>query len=291
MTTEQDLAAILGLPVALKQVRIGGHDINYAVAGSGPPLLLIHGANFGWGAWYPNIPSFARRFTVYAIDLPGAGRSSRIDYRTLDPERDLAGIVLGFLLEVIGRKASIIGCSVGGWLAMQAALREPEYVEKVIVENSVGFADYRSFGDKVIGYYPFARFLAGTILRPGPKTSERFLRGIFYNKHLALRNEFIRYFCETMETSHNLLFISRLTALYRSFVMTPRLADIRQPLLIIWGEEDAIMPIKKNRHNFSLIPGAEVRVIPRAGHVPSLEEPDMFNAAALAFLQPPAALS
>jgi len=76
MTTEQTLANSLGIELAIKQIPIGAHKINYLVAGKGEPLLLIHGANFGWGVWYPNIPELAKHFTVYAIDLPGAGHSS-----------------------------------------------------------------------------------------------------------------------------------------------------------------------------------------------------------------------
>jgi predicted nucleotidyltransferase len=64
--------------VKLEQVKIGEFVINYATAGKGLPIVLIHGGNIGWGQWYPNIPELARYFKVYALDLPGGGRRSRI---------------------------------------------------------------------------------------------------------------------------------------------------------------------------------------------------------------------
>ena len=77
MDTEKKLADSIDASIEIKQMDIGKHRINYAVAGQGPALLMIHGANFGWGMWYPNIPALAKHFTLYMIDLPGAGRSSR----------------------------------------------------------------------------------------------------------------------------------------------------------------------------------------------------------------------
>ncbi len=286
MTTEQKLAESMGIPYEIKQVSIGKHTINYLVAGSGPSLLLIHGANFGWGVWYPNIPVLAKYFTVYAIDLPGAGRSSRVDYRTLDPEKDVFNVVESFVRVVGLQKYSVCGCSIGGWAALRLAYKYPEDVEKAVVLNNVGFDEYMDLSDKVIGFYPLAWIISKTILKPSKtKNIESFLRGIFYDRNINLKREFIDYFIKTTKTSHNLLFISRLTKVGKSFLLSDILPEIKQKVLVIWGKEDKIIPLEKNRKNFQLIPNIHVELIEKTGHIPSLEDAEKFNGVFLKFFQ------
>ena len=286
MSTEVDLASAVGIPITLEQVVVGKHQINYAVAGRGEPLLLIHGANFGWGQWYPNLKALAEQFTVYALDLPGAGRSSRVDYATLDVEEDLLAVVENFIALKRWKRVSIVGASIGGWIAVKIALRHPEIVHKLVLVNSVGFADYMGTIDKMIGWYPLARFLTRTVLKPrrDNKNIEKFLRNIFFNKAQALQPEFVEYFYETMSSSHNLLFISRLTQLTKQLVVTHALPALPHQTLVVWGEQDRIMPLAKNARNFHLIPGATVRLIHEAGHLPSLEQPAVFNSLITEFL-------
>ena len=286
MDTEKKLATIIDANITIKNCEISGHKINYMVAGDGPPLLLIHGANFGWGMWYPNISELAKHFTVYAIDLPGAGRSSRIDYSKLDLERDFVGVVEQFINKLQLKDFHIIGSSAGGWLALKMALANPNKVNKIIIQNTVGFADYMGLFDKVIGFYPLARLVAKTALKPTRenKNIEKFLRGIFYNSNLDLKPEFIEYFYETMATSHNLLFISRMTALTKQFLLEDKLKEVKNKTLIVWGENDKIMPLRKNSHNFSLIPDVKIEIFSNVGHIPSLENSTMFNETTLSFL-------
>lgn len=287
MNTEQALIEAIGLTINIDQLIINGYQINYATVGNGPPMLLIHGANFGWGVWYPNISAFAKKFTLYLIDLPGAGRSTRLDYKKLDPEKDLYAIVNQFIKILNLHDLVVLGCSIGGWLAFRIALENPDRVQKLIIENSVGFADYMNFNDKIIGFYPLAKLISMTILKPkrSNKNIEKFLRGIFYNKELELKPEFIDYFYETMSTSHNLLFISRLITLNSEFLLQEKLKNIFQPTLIIWGRQDRIIPLEKNYRNFQLLPHQTTQVINHAGHIPSLEEPSEFNKTVLAFLR------
>ncbi len=278
MNKEDNLAKSLGLPVHIGQMPINGHTINYCVAGKGPPILLIHGANFGWGVWYPNIAELAKRFTVYAIDLPGAGRSTRIDYAKMDPEKDLLVVVEKFVDNLELQNFDIIGCSIGGWIALQLALRKPDRVNRIIIENGVGFADFMGISDKIIGFYPLAKLVSKTLINPANKKRvEKFLRGTFYYKNLSLSKEFLEYFLETMETSHGLLLISRLTSLHSQLNLEKKLPIITHKTLVIWGRDDKIMPLKKNARNFKLLSKATIKIISNTGHTPSLENPQEFN--------------
>lgn len=285
MNSEQKLKQILNVNADTKQIFIKGYNINYIVAGHGSPLLLIHPANLGWGIWYPNITELSKYFKIYAIDLPGAGRSTRIDYAHLDLNKDFIEIVEQFILSLKLQNLHIIGCSIGGWLAMKLAIIHPEIVNKIVVVNSVGFTDYIGFSDKIIRFYPFAKFISKTFLRPSNKKNmEAFLRGILYNKKTDLEKEFVEYFCETMETSHNLLLISRLTALNKELNLEKELPNIKAHTLIIWGEKDKIIPLHKNINNFNLIPKVEIEIIKDTGHMPSLEKKGTFNEIVTNFL-------
>jgi len=145
MTTEQTLANSLGIELAIKQIPIGAHKINYLVAGKGEPLLLIHGANFGWGVWYPNIPELAKHFTVYAIDLPGAGHSSTIDYGKLDVTRDFVEITKEFIQRQDLRDLAILGHSIGGFVALKVTLEQSQSIKNVILVDSTGFSSKINF--------------------------------------------------------------------------------------------------------------------------------------------------
>lgn len=279
MTYEEKLAQAIDADIKIKQIQIDKFLINYIVCGVGPPLLLIHGANIGWGMWFRNIKELSKNFTIYAIDLPGAGRSSKMDYSQLDPERDMLQIVNKIIDSLKLENFNILGASIGGWIALRIVMSHPEKINKVILSNSVGLANYMGLSDKIIGFYPFAKFISQTILRPvrNNKLVEKFLRGTFYNKKLFLPEEFIDYFYETMAASHNLLFISRLTQLTKRLILEDYLSKINNRTLIIWGENDQIMPLKKNLTNFNLIPNISVEIMEQSGHFPSIEQPDEFN--------------
>lgn len=283
---EVALLQTLGIPATIKQVMIYDHEINYLVAGEGPTLLLIHGANFGWGVWYPNIPELAKTHRVIAIDLPGAGRSTRVDYRTLEPLHMLS-VLEQFVVDLALTSFAVVGCSLGAWLAVKLALNMPKRVTHLIIENASGFTPRIRSSDKMIALYPFAHFITRTMLRPdrhNPRI-ESFLRGIFADRDLKLSNEFIDYFYETMRTSHNLLFISRLNALAQSFYLDKMIEAIMQPTLVVWGREDQIMSLAWNEENLRRIPNSTIIVYDGIGHIPSLESPSRFNSDVLAFLK------
>lgn len=278
MTSEDSLRKLIATPTDIKQVTIGDYNINYIVAGTGPNLLLIHGGNIGWGAWYPNIDELAKYFTIYALDLPGAGRSTSINYRTLNPEQDFLQIAEKFFQILEIKNFNIIGSSIGGWVALRLALKYPKLVNKLIITDSVGFGSRITTSEKIIGSYPLAKFISKTALNPKKRDNiEKFLKEILYNKNFIFPKEFIDYFWDTMKTSHNLLLISRLNSIHNKLNLEKELPNILNKTLIIWGEQDTIMPLKKTAFNFKLIPNAQVSIINNTGHMPSLEKPKEFN--------------
>lgn len=286
MTTEEKLAQSIGVPVKIAQMDIGSHRVNYAVAGEGPPLLLIHGANFGWGVWYPNIPALAKHFTVYAIDLPGAGQSSRVDYKHLIPEKDFLEPVKEFVRIKDLTSFSVLGHSIGGWVALRLALENGDRIEKVILSDSVGFSRESGVIERVFMSQPMVGLLIKTILRPDRRNKglEKFLRGGFSNPNVNLSPEFLDYFYENMARSHGLPLISRLISLAGVLAFGDEVKSFHGKSLIIWGDKDKILPLKKSLPYFRMLPGAKEVIIKNAGHVPSMERKDAFNDIVLNFI-------
>ena len=176
--TEKRLGDIVGVPLSYHTITINGYDIRYVKAGAGLPLVLIHGGNLGWGHWYPNIAELSKHFTVYALDLPGGGRSTKIDFKRLNFEKDLVDTVDVFIQKLNLQSVFLVGASMGGWVAMKVALKNGDKIKKIVVADSVGFSSHMTFPDLLMSWYPFARFMSKTVLRPGAKNRsiENFLR-------------------------------------------------------------------------------------------------------------------
>lgn len=281
MTAEEKLLKSISVDLKIGKMRVGDREMNYVEGGSGPNLLLIHGGNIGWGQWYPNLLELAKFFRVTAVDLFGGGRSTSIDFSKLDLEKDLIDPVADFISAKRLENFSILGSSIGGWIAMKIALRKKFSLKKLVLADAIGFSDYRRFSDKMISIYPLAKLISKTVLNPkrNNRRIEDFLRSVFYNSKISISPEFIDYFYETMAISHNLLFISRLASagITKRLFLRDQFKDIKVPTAIIWGERDALMPLDKNQQNFGLIYNADVRILADAGHIPSIEKPEAFN--------------
>lgn len=270
-----------------RRITINGRSINYIRAGSGAPLLLLHGGTFGWRMWYKNIPDLAKYFTVYAMDLPGAGYSSPLNYRTMDFKKDFLDVTTGFIEQAGIAGTHVIGHSFGGWIAATIAAENAAHIGKLVLTDSVGFGNRAAPPDFLISFYPFAQFLSKTILRPAEQNAlleKILLRGPFYNKDTELAPEFIRHCSVIMRKHHNLLFISRLIARRKELDLRDVLSKITNTTLIVWGERDPIIPLKQCALNFTRIPNAKTEILPDTGHVPPLEASNRFNTLIMDFL-------
>ena len=115
----QDIAS----KIDFHNVQLGAYDIQYAVAGTGPPMVLIHGANIGWAAWYKNIDSLSKNYTLYMIDLPGCGESTRLDFLKADLQKDFVDVVSGFIEHLnLSTPPIVAGHSFAGWIVLKMAL-------------------------------------------------------------------------------------------------------------------------------------------------------------------------
>eukprot|EP01089_Gocevia_fonbrunei_P019919 TRINITY_DN7206_c0_g1_i1.p1 TRINITY_DN7206_c0_g1~~TRINITY_DN7206_c0_g1_i1.p1 ORF type:complete len:435 (-),score=63.63 TRINITY_DN7206_c0_g1_i1:77-1246(-) len=129
----------------LRNVRVklkSDHEINTLICGTGPPLVLIHGFGAGVGFWVPNLDAFARKHTVYALDLIGFGRSSRPKLKknmTAEESEDFFLQAIEEWVQILDlKKFFLLGHSLGGYLAGCYALKYPEKLYKVILADPWG---------------------------------------------------------------------------------------------------------------------------------------------------------
>lgn len=289
MTAERELQLSISSKLKLKSITIGIFHINYVEIGSGPALLLIHGINIGWGQWYPNLVALSKCFTVYAIDLPGAGGSSKINFTKSSLEGDFVDTVEGFIKKMGLKKVSIVGHSLGGWVALKLALREGNRLDKLVLINSMGFSDRIPLIYKMISFLPFARLISHTVMWPSRKNLKKFLVSVLHRKN-KINEVFVDYYFEGVHRggySHPLMLIQRLSSFYKmseSLILTNELSKIQNQTLIIVGEKDPLIPAEHVQKKYKIIPNVQLEVIKDVGHVVSLEDSGIFNELVLRFL-------
>ena len=153
MDTDQRLINSINIVATDKYYQSGNIKIHYITAGSGPPVLLLHGATIGWGLWYANIRYLAKHFTVYAVDLPGSGRSSAVDFRSANLNQLFIKPLTAFINNEIEKPVSIIGHSIGGWIAMKMAINNPSVISKLILAGRA-LSVHRAAPESVKGTRP-----------------------------------------------------------------------------------------------------------------------------------------
>lgn len=290
MKTQQQLKKLIDVQLNTQQMHIGPYNIHYVVAGKGEPLLMLHGANIGWAQWYQNIAELAKYFKIYALDLPGAGSSTKIDFHKADFEKDFVKIVDKFIEVKKLKNLNILGSSFGGWIALRLAIEKKPYINKIVLANPLGFTSHMPLQFRPVSLHPVALMLSKTALRPVRKNKnlEKFMRDVFFDKQLSLAPEFIDYFYELSKSSHNVLFISRLahfTGMRKELFLKDDLLKIDRPVMVIWGKEDPLMPFWSVKDSIPLIPGVKLEKLAKVGHMPPVEAASKFNSLTINFLR------
>ncbi len=252
-------------------VDVRGRRVWVASSGDGPPLVYLHGAGDldGWG---PALSLLAAEFTVYRPDHPGFNRSD--DDPSVDSVLDLAFSYLD-LLSVLGLdSASLVGVSLGGWIAAQIAVLAPGQVTRLVLAGPAGLRaeagapDIFTLSPAQLAELNFHRadlrasaVSAADSLSADPDLFQRYLRNRMATAHLA----------------------------WNPYLHDPKLADrlhrVRCPVLVLWGAQDQVLPAGGgHRWAQALGNGTRLEIIPDSGHLPHLERPEAFAALVREFL-------
>jgi pimeloyl-ACP methyl ester carboxylesterase len=270
--------------VEAKSVEVGGLPIRYLAGGEGPPLVLLHGAGDNSLDWRWVMPTLAATHRVYAPDLPGSPDSARpaADYSPAFFERFVAAFVdaLG-----VGR-ATFVGNSLGGLVALRLALSEPARVTALVLVDSAGLGTEVNPAFTAVNVpgpfeaaMPFWRTRVGAYQRAWGRTAL-----LFAHPPGSVPREWLAEQCRlALRPGYLEAHLTALRALVGPFgqreVLLDRLPLLEVPTLVVWGERDRVFPRSQAKRAVVRLREGSLALIPGCGHMPHVECPDRFLAA------------
>jgi pimeloyl-ACP methyl ester carboxylesterase len=272
----------------LKKVQINGTPINYVDVGSpglAEPVVLVHGLGGQWQNWLENIPRLAQERRVLALDLPGHGLTPK----PADGEISIPGYgrcVDAFCEQLGLGKVALVGNSMGGFVAAEVAIQFPERVSRLVLVSAAGIssADALHMPILTIGRLAFA-IATNTAARDRALASRPITRHAslaLVARHPRLLKPDLAYeglFKGAGKPGFNDALRACLDYDFRD-----RLPDVKVPTLIVWGEKDAIIPVRDANEFERLISDSRKVVMKDTGHIPMAERPQAFNDVLVGFL-------
>jgi pimeloyl-ACP methyl ester carboxylesterase len=272
----------------LRHVAIHGHDIAYRMEGTGPALLLLHGIAGSSRTWRDVMPLLTDRFTVIAPDLMGHGSSEKPvgDY-------SLGAFASGVrdLLEVLDiERATVVGQSFGGGVAMQLAYQHPEVCDRLVLVASGGLGREVNWMLRFMAL-PGSEYLMPVIF-PGfvRDWGDALVRAVTdRGVRLGRISEMWSAYASLAEAENRGAFARTLRSVIDPGGQTVSALDrlylaSSMPTLIVWGDRDDIIPVSHAYAACEAIPGCRLVVIEGVGHFPQVEAPQQFVAALTDFL-------
>jgi pimeloyl-ACP methyl ester carboxylesterase len=258
-----------------KQVDVAGHRLHYLEAGTGPPLVLVHGLGADVRTWRFVIPALSSNFHVYAIDLLGFGRSDKpqIPYRI----GTLVESLTGFLDAVGVERTSIVGNSLGGWVATMFATAHPDRLAKLVLVDSAGYGEEPA---QMVRDY-LSQFDPSTVA-----AAERLLGSMNPEDQRLVEAAAVAYFARRLSRDDGHAVAALVESIMRGEdALGPEVKLIRAPTLVIWGRNDPIIPLRVGQTLAKDIPNARAIVIDACGHRPQTECAPAFTRAVDQFLK------
>jgi pimeloyl-ACP methyl ester carboxylesterase len=274
--------AVRALPTIERvEVRLHGHRVNFNIAGEGPPIVLIHGVAGRAAQWDETMLLLAERHTVIAPDLLGHGESAkpRGDYSLGAFASGIRDLLVGLDIE----RATVVGHSLGGGIAMQFAYQFPERCERLVLVSSGGLGQDVNLilraatlpgSELVLPLLAHARVLEAASLIPrafaklglraGPDMTE-IARGYQSLATAEARSAFIHTLRAVIDPTGQ-----RVNASDRLYLAS------KMPTLIVWGERDRIITCDHARNAHEGMPGSRLEVFEHSGHFPQLDRPIEF---------------
>lgn len=259
-----------------KTIAIFGQTVHYWDVGSGPALVLLHGLGSRKDDWQRVIEPLSHKHRVVAPDQIGFGKSDKplLDYKI----QTYVDFLNEFLHQLKIDKATLAGESMGGWIAGLDAIeasKNPHLVplDKLILVDAAG-----------LPWDPSAA--VPTNLNPSTLEEMRALmKSLFYDTSW-LNDDILRAIFTSKLSQHDGYTVRALLAGFNqgAEMINDKLGDIHVPTLVVWGRQDALLPLSTGQRYASGIAGARIVVIDKCGHVPAAEQPAEFIAAVSEFL-------
>jgi pimeloyl-ACP methyl ester carboxylesterase len=255
-------------------VVVKGRRIVYYEAGKGSMVILIHGLGADSHHWAANIGPLSQNFRVIALDQIGYGQSEKPVMRYTVGH--FADYLHGFMDALKIPKASLVGNSLGGWVALDFTIRHPELVEKLVLVDAAGLHPTTPLKEPSGGWKNLT-----------PLNTRWFFDLMAANKEWATTDLGSNAFERHAKNGDSYTVASSVAemATGREFE-DKKLDKVKVPTLIIWGRKDMLIPIAMGENFNKGIAGSQMIVIEGTGHIPMVGKPAEFNAAVEKFLSP-----
>ena len=248
-----------------KTIEIDGNTIRYVEEGNSTKnLLLIHGLGASAERWEHVIPQFAKNYRVLVPDLIGFGLSDKplVDYTT----DYLSDFIRKFLKKLNIDSVIIIGSSLGGQIGAEFTYQNNSMVKKLVLISPSGIMKHST---PALDAYVMAA------LYPSDSSASNAFQIMSGSKNIDKKT--IKGFVQRMKLPNaKMAFMSTLLGLKDAEIISEKLVSIKSPTLIIWGENDPIIPIKYAQSFVSEIDDCRFVKMENCGHTPYVESPDKF---------------
>jgi pimeloyl-ACP methyl ester carboxylesterase len=256
------------------RIEVAGYRLHYVEAGSGPPVVLLHGLGADTRTWRVAIPALAAAAHVYALDQLGFGQSDKpeISYRVQTLVDSLAGFLDALHLD----RASIVGNSLGGWVAASFAASHPERVDRLVLVDAAGYGEPGQIvEDYLAGFDPA---MAAQV--------QQFLSGMTPEERRAMEAGLAAYFARRSRGDGYAMGSLIQSIVRGEDALGDSVKKITAPTLVLWGRNDPVIPVHVADELAKDIPKARKVVLDGCGHRPQVECSAAFNQAVRAFLGP-----
>ncbi|HUO47618.1 MAG TPA: alpha/beta fold hydrolase [Acidimicrobiales bacterium] len=278
MEANGSVEALDEFPVA--HVTIHGYDVAYRRAGEGPVLLLLHGIAGSSGTWIPSMRLLQTRFTVLAPDFLGHGKSAKPlgDYSLGNHAAGMRDLLDRLAIE----RATVVGQSFGGGVAMQFAYQFPERCERLVLVDAGGLGREVNWILRLLTL-PAAEYVMPVVfpsfVRDWGDSVSRFLGGLGIRQVRAA--EMWRSYRSLTEPENRRAFVRTMRAVIdpggQSVSAMDRLyLTAHMPTLVVWGDQDRIIPVSHAYQAHEAISNSRLEVMEGVGHYPHVEDPDRF---------------
>lgn len=267
------VTAVASQAPVTKETTVFGQKIYYLEAGAGPTVILLHGLGGSSQAWQFNIGALAEKFHVVVPDQIGFGKSDKplVNYRI----RTYVDFLDQFCKQLKIERASLVGNSMGGWIAAMFAASFPDRVDKLVLVDAGGYAPAKGFDTR-------AFYGLNPTTREGMKI---LVAKVFYNKLFQTDAAIDQSIAARLAAGDGYTINSITESIIRGEdLFDDAVKTIKRPTLIVWGRQDGLVPLSDGERLNKDIAGSKLVVIDQCGHVPNFEKAAEFNAAALKFL-------